>query len=135
MGNEVLLNAVHLFIFFILLKIRNIRSGCYTNHHEPQCNNPPKENVAEEEDTIIAIISQANLVINVDKWVVDFGAIRHIYANISVFSSYTSATNEEKYAYLSDYKATFILKKRKSSSTNQICEDSGLKQCATCAIY
>ena len=29
MGNEVLLNVAYLFIFFILLKIRNILTGCY----------------------------------------------------------------------------------------------------------
>ena len=31
MGNEVLFTATCLFIFFILLKIRNIRSECYIN--------------------------------------------------------------------------------------------------------
>jgi len=29
LGNEVLLNATLLFIFFILLKISNILTGCY----------------------------------------------------------------------------------------------------------
>ena len=48
-------------------------------HHAPQCRHrakndyPPKENLAEGEDTIVAVISQVNLVTNVSKWVVDSG--------------------------------------------------------------
>jgi len=51
-------------------------------HHTPQCrhraknNYPLKKNLAEGEDTIVAVVSQVNLVTNVNKWVVDSGAIR-----------------------------------------------------------
>jgi len=37
LGNEVLLNATLLFIFFILLKISNIRTGCYKMHGQSIC--------------------------------------------------------------------------------------------------
>jgi len=71
------------------------------SHHAPQCKHrakndyPPKANLVEGEDTIVAVVSQVNLVTNVSKWVVDSGATRHICANINVFTSYTSVGDGE----------------------------------------
>jgi len=63
-------------------------------HHAPQCrhkarnDNPPRANIAQgEDDTIVAVVSQVNLITNVSKWVVDSGATRHICANRSAFTS------------------------------------------------
>ena len=73
-----------------------------SGHHAPQCRHrakndyPPKANLAEGEDNIVAVISQVNLVTNVSKWVVDSGATRHICANRNVFTSYTSGGMEKK---------------------------------------
>jgi len=59
-------------------------------HHVPQFrrrarnDNPPMANIAQEEDTIVAVVSQVNLMTNVSKWVVDSGATRHICANKSI---------------------------------------------------
>jgi len=45
-------------------------------HHTPQCRHrakndyPLKANLAEGEDTIVAVVSQVNIVINVSKWVI-----------------------------------------------------------------
>ena len=51
--------------------------------------------MVEGDDIIIAIILQALLMANVNDWVVDSGATRHICANRSVFTSYTSVGDEE----------------------------------------
>ena len=51
-------------------------------HHAPQCRrrarnkNPPRANIAQGEDIIVAVISQVNLMTNVSKWVVESGATR-----------------------------------------------------------
>ena len=77
-------------------------------HHAPQCrhrarnDNPPKVNIAQGEDTIVTVMSQVNLMTNVSKWVVDFGATRHICVNISAFTSYTSIGEGEEHVYLGD---------------------------------
>jgi len=50
-----------------------------SDHHAPQCRHraktdyPHKANLAEGEDTNVAVVSQVNLVTNVSKWVVDSG--------------------------------------------------------------
>ena len=74
---------------------------------------PPKANLAEGEDTIVAVVSQVNLVTNVCKWVVDSGATRHICANRNVFTSYTSGGNGEEKVYLGDSRTTPVLGKGK----------------------
>ena len=62
-------------------------------HFAPQCKfkvvrnyNPPKPRASliEGDDIISIVISQVNVVINVNKWVVDSGATRHICANKSL---------------------------------------------------
>ncbi|XP_068492265.1 uncharacterized protein [Phaseolus vulgaris] len=86
-------------------------------HHAPQCRHrakndyPPKANLAEGEDTIVAVVSQVNL--NVSKWVVDSGATRHICANRNVFTSYTSVRDGEEQVYLGDSRTTLVLGKGK----------------------
>jgi len=68
------------------------RSG----HHAPQCKhrtknkNVPNANIVEREETIIAAISQVNLVTNVSKWMVDSRVTKNICGNKNVFTSYTS---------------------------------------------
>ncbi|KAG2403168.1 uncharacterized protein HKW66_Vig0184540 [Vigna angularis] len=67
-----------------------------SGHHAPQCrrrarnDNPPRANIAEGDDIIVVVVSKVNLMTNVSKWVVVFGATRHICANISAFTSYSS---------------------------------------------
>jgi len=52
--------------------------------------NPPKPraNLVEGDGIIVVVISQVNVVTNVNKWVVDSGATRHICANKSMFTSW-----------------------------------------------
>jgi len=50
---------------------------------------------------------------NVSKWVVDSGATKHICANISAFTSYTSVGYGEKHVYLGDSRTAPILGKGK----------------------
>jgi len=45
----------------------------------------------------------------VSKLVVDFGATKHIYANKSVFTSYTSVRDGEEHVYLYDSRTTPVL--------------------------
>ena len=47
--------------------------------------NPPKDNLVEGDDIIVAVISQANMVTNSKNWVVDSGATRHICAKKRCF--------------------------------------------------
>jgi len=90
-------------------------------HHAPQCrrrarnDNPPRANIAqgEGEDTIVAVISQVNPMTNVSKWVVDSGATKHICANMSAFTSYTSVGDGEEHVYLGDSRTTPVLGKGK----------------------
>jgi hypothetical protein len=71
-------------------------------------NNPPKG-----DDIIVAVVSQVNIETNMNKWVVDSGATRHICANRDAFTSYTSVGDEEKFVYLSDSKTATVLGKGK----------------------
>jgi len=97
----------------------NKKGNCFvcgkSGHHAPQCRHgakndyPPKENLAEGEDTIVPVVSQVNLVTNVSKWVVDSRATRHICANINVFTSYTSVGDGEEQVYLGDSRKTLVL--------------------------
>jgi len=90
-------------------------------HHAPQCrnrmrnNNPPKPkaNLVEGDDIIIAVTSQIYLVANVNNWVVDSGATRHICANRDVFSSYSMVKDGEEQVYLKDSQTTNVLGKGK----------------------
>ncbi|KAK2360887.1 hypothetical protein QL285_086105 [Trifolium repens] len=71
-------------------------------------NNRPKG-----DDIIVAVVSQVNIETNMNKWVVDSGATRHICANRDAFTSYTSVGDEEKFVYLSDSKTATVLGKGK----------------------
>ena len=88
-------------------------------YHAPQCRHrakndyPPKANLAEGEDTIVAVVSQVNLVRNVSKWVVDSRATRHICANGNVFTSDTSVGDGEEQVYLGESRTTPVLGKGK----------------------
>jgi len=54
-----------------------------------------------------------NLVTNVNKWVVDSVATRHICANRNAFSSYSSVGNGEEQVYLGDSMTTSVIEKGK----------------------
>ena len=69
--------------------------------------NPPKANLDEGDDIIDAVISQVNVVTNVNKWVVDSGATRHICANKSMFTSHIVVGDGEEQVYLGDSCDTF----------------------------
>jgi len=90
-----------------------------SGHHTPQCrhrarnDNPLRANIAEGENIIVAVISQVNLITNVNKWVVDSSATRHICANKSAFTTYTSARDGEEHVYLGDFITTSVLRKGK----------------------
>jgi len=96
-----LLIPSHVLLLIILLSRK--KGVCFVcgkpGHFAPQCryrivrnDNPPKPraNLVEGDDIIAPVISQVNVVTNVRKWVVDFGATRHICANKSMFTSYTT---------------------------------------------
>ena len=70
--------------------------------------NPPKprDNLVEGDDIITAVISQVNVVTNVNKWVVDSNATRHICDSKSMFTSYTVVGDGEKQVYLDDLRTT-----------------------------
>ena len=91
-------------------------------HFVPQCrykvvrnDNPPKPraNLVEGDDIIVAVISQVNIVTNVNKYVVDYGATRHICANKSMFTSYTTMGDGEEQVYLNDSRTTLVQGKGK----------------------
>jgi len=90
-----------------------------SGHHAAQCrrrarnNNPPRVNIAQGKDTIVAVVSQVNLMTNVSKRVVDFCATRHICANKSAFTFYTSVWDGEEHVYLGDCRTTLVLGKGK----------------------
>ena len=69
--------------------------------------------MVEGDDIIVVVISQANMVSNSKNWVLDYGATRHICANIDVFTSYTSIGDDEKAVYLGDSHTTQVLGKSK----------------------
>ena len=91
-------------------------------HHAPQCRkgvkngnsrNPPKANLVEGDDIIVVVVSQANMMTNSKNWVVDFGATRHICANIDAFTSYTPIGDDEEVVYLGDSHNAQVLGKGK----------------------
>ena len=77
--------------------------------------NPPKPraNLVEGDDIIVAVISQVNVVTNVNKWLVDSGATRHICANKRMFTSYIVMGDGEEQVYLGDSRTTPIQGKGK----------------------
>lgn len=97
---------------------------CYVcgkkGHYAPQCRyrkkdeNPPEANLAEGDDDIIAaVIAQANIVTDVNKWVVDSGATRHICATKDAFTSYTTVGDGEEHVYLGDSRTAAVSGKGK----------------------
>ena len=102
------------------------KGTCYVcgklGHHASQCKkrvkirnsgNPPKANLVEGHDIIDDVVSQANMVTNSKNWVVDYGATRHICANIDAFTSYTPVGDDKKAIYLGDSHTTQVLEKDK----------------------
>ena len=61
----------------------------------PQCRCRVVANLVEGNDVIVAVISQVNVVTNVNKWVVDSKATRHICANKIMLTSYIAVGNGE----------------------------------------
>jgi hypothetical protein len=66
-----------------------------------------------EGDDIIDVVSQLNMVTNVNKWVVDSGATRHICANKDDFTSYIVVGDGEELVYLGDSRTAPASKKGK----------------------
>jgi len=66
-------NRIHLGI--TKLKVQNYNPILFhTLKNDPKLfDYPPKANLAEREDKIVAFFSQVNLMTNVSKWVVDMG--------------------------------------------------------------
>ncbi|CAJ2667187.1 unnamed protein product [Trifolium pratense] len=106
------------------------RGNCYVcgkpNHHAAMCryrkrnDNPPKPraNLAkgdddDDDDIIATVISQANIVIDVSKWVIDSGATRHICASKDAFTSYTVVGEGEEQVYLGDSRTVAVQGKGK----------------------
>ena len=87
------------------------RPSCTSVRRRARNDNPPRANIAQGEDTIVTVVSQVNLMTNVSKWVVDSGATRHICANMSAFTSYTSVGDGEEHVYLGDSRTTPVLRK------------------------
>ena len=56
--------------------------------------------MVEGDDIIATVVSQANMVTNSKKLVVDSGATRHICVNKDAFTSYTPVGDDEKVVYL-----------------------------------
>jgi len=69
--------------------------------------------IIEGKDIIVAVVSQVNLVTNVSKWLVDFGASRHICANRNMYTSYKSVGDGKEQVYLGDSRTTPALGKGK----------------------
>jgi uncharacterized protein YukE len=67
----------------------------------------------DDDDIIAAVISEVNLVSDVEKWVVDSGATRHICANRTAFTSYTSVGVDEDQVYLGDSRTAAVNSKGK----------------------
>ena len=81
--------------------------------HRVKSDYPSKTNLVKRKDTIMAFVSQVNLVTNASKWMVDSGATRDICANRNVFTSYTSVGDGEEQVYLGDSRTTPVLGKGK----------------------
>ena len=69
---------------------------------EPRKDKKTQANVVEkifngvEDINLTAVISECNMVGNPNEWWIDTGATHHIYANRSMFSSYTTVVGDEK---------------------------------------
>ena len=98
---------------FCLWEVRTFAPQC--RYRVVRNDNPPKPraNLVEGDDIIIAVISKVNVVTNVNKCVVDSGAIKHICANKSMFTSYTVVGDGEEQVYLGDLRTTQVQGKGK----------------------
>ncbi|KAH1132998.1 hypothetical protein GYH30_011708 [Glycine max] len=56
----------------------------------------PRANLVEGDDIIVAVIYQVNVVTDVNKWVVDSRATKHICANKNMFISYIVVRDGEE---------------------------------------
>ena len=68
----------------------------------------PRTNLVEGDEIVVVVISQVNVVTNVNRWVVDFGATRHVYANKIMFISYTIVGDGEEQVYLENSRTTSV---------------------------
>lgn len=60
---------------------------------------------------------------------------RHICANKSSFTSYTSVEDGEEHVYFNDFRTATILRRKKGYSKAYVWEDFGLERYVTCAFY
>lgn len=82
--------------------------------------NVRKANLVKAYDNIAMVISKMNIVASVNGWVLVSNATRHSCANKSTFISYTPLEEGKKTIYLSDSRATQVLKKEKSSTNSHL---------------
>lgn len=93
------------------------RSG----HYAAQCkfkkgNNqsvPLRANLAEADNTIVAVVSEVNMVTDKEAWVVDSGATKHICAIRGAFISYTPLEGKDEHVYMGDSRPASVLGKGK----------------------
>ena len=69
--------------------------------------------MAEGDDIIVIVITQANIVTSLNKWVVDSGDTRNIYANKYGFTSYITVGDGEEQVYLGDSRTVAVSRKCK----------------------
>ncbi|CAH9136875.1 unnamed protein product, partial [Cuscuta epithymum] len=74
-------------------------------------NNPLKSKIKliKSDENFIAVVSQSCKINDVNEWLVDFGATKHICKNKSAFTSYsTTMGDDEELVYLADSKTAKV---------------------------
>ena len=98
----------------VIFCVWQIRPPCSSMQKQSgKTDNPakPRVNLAEADDIIVAIISQANIVTDMSVWVINSGATRHICANKTYYVSYTQVNEVEEVFYLGDSSTTEVIGK------------------------
>ena len=72
-----------------------------------------KANLAETKVITIVISSEVSTVTNIEDWVVDFRATRHICGNRSASTSYTTIKERDEQVFLGDSRSTPMIGKGK----------------------
>ena len=91
-----------------------------SGHHATQCRHRKitkkinsKANLVEIEVIVTVVSFEVSMVIYVKDWVVDFGATRHIYSNISTFTSYTTVKEGNEQMVMGDSRSSPMIGKWK----------------------
>ena len=100
------------------------RGNCFVcgkfGHHVAQCRHRKrneksnsKANLAKTKVIIVVKFSKVSMVTNMEDWVVDFGATRHICGNRSAFTSYTTIKEGDEQVFMGDSRSTPMIGKWK----------------------